>query len=81
MARSGQSALSTSAQYKKKKDAEEKELLPKMYPSCYPVTMRLQALRVILLYFSSVQPIGTVSNESLEQLGENKAFFVALFLT
>lgn len=54
-----------------------------MYPSCYEyeLSMRLQALRVISLSFSFVQLIGSVSNESLEQLGETKFSSVALFLT
>lgn len=38
-------------------------------------------LREISLSFSFVQLIGSISNESLEQLGETKFSFVALFLT
>lgn len=53
--------------------------VPDEQASEYDATGR--AITVISLSFSFTQLMGSVSNESLEQLGETKFSFVALFLT
>lgn len=83
MAGSGRSALTHISTIYEKKEAEKQELLTKMFQMSRPVSMMLRQSHYsdFTFFFFCEQLVGSVSNESLEQLGETNFSFVALFLT